>query len=944
MPLNDFRAQYVNDTISNIVNIGIINADFQQINYVEENEEDGALHKTDDVFEQINNGKPIFLKRHAFVVSPLKKYVRGNDITFVFNSSFLLQNTETKDVLNIIANFETPVDYTIYDNGTFPNPSITIPYSEEGYKILTFIATFADGTSKTTQGTLHVKLSNNLPPPPLVVDGVIDATIPFQGLDENSGYLGHLEYRVFYGNPQGKMLKPIVIIDGFDPGDERKIEDRDSNEPAGEHYSIWDRTIYEIPGNNEPVYLIPILKGLGYDVVVVNHPTYWRGQKKIDGGADFIQRNAYAHIELYKWLNAQLATNNSSEQLVIIGPSMGGQISRFALAYMEGHNIPHNTRLWVSVDSPHLGANIPLGLQTLVRQAWPDSAEAQIFNSEKLGSPAAKQQLIEQLESWENDQIRQTFLNGRTYSQGFNQDHGHPYFIQYYDELYNNGLYNSRGYPQNLRKIAMVNGSLKGVLDFDVQFSPQNGRFVNDNQITVNVRGFQHVCQPWPFQNNCFDVHIASLETFNLPSFNGYGKVSRYKKSFADDSKYVNNYNSRGDMDNVPGGYFDGFMKVAGPLDGTDPIVWQGGFYEYWEDHILLDEISDRLGGAELNVYTNEQVHSFIPTISSLGFHNPKMNWTQNLNRDLTCTDEIPFNSYFGPRLNESHTSFTQASVTWLLEEIAGNPQPPTVYLDGNDLDGPTKVCYGTTATYSFPPCGSTPVQSWEYSNNLLNLVSSNSSSIVVQPKNSSSSGLGYVKAIYPYQTVQKNIWIGKPNFSFDMEWDDAAKRLHITMIGPSGSDIALQGITNVSWQKVPNSGSGTMQGCSGFDCHTRGPLNNTWTVTIKVTATNSCGTTIEYITATPPPPLASKETGSYDFVSNPNSIYTINFVDANVSIPVENFENPQPDFKITAFDFTGNPVMETTEKPIDISRLKSGIYILKAMIDDNVLTKKVIR
>lgn len=35
---------------------------------------------------------------------------------------------------------------------------------------------------------------------------------------------------------------------------------------------------------------------------------------------------------------------------------------------------------------------------------------------------------------------------------------------------------------------------------------------------------------------------------------------------------------------------------------------------------------------------------------------------------------------------------------------------------------------------------------------------------------------------------------------------------------------------------------------------------------------------------------------------------------------------------------------METTETRIDISRLKSGIYILKAMIDDNVLTKKVFR
>lgn len=58
----------------------------------------------------------------------------------------------------------------------------------------------------------------------------------------------------------------------------------------------------------------------------------------------------------------------------------------------------------------------------------------------------------------------------------------------------------------------------------------------------------------------------------------------------------------------------------------------------------------------------------------------------------------------------------------------------------------------------------------------------------------------------------------------------------------------------------------------------------------------------------------------------------------------MENFKNAQSDFKITAFDFTGNPVKETTETRIDISNLKSGIYILKSKIDDTVLTKKVIK
>ena len=64
----------------------------------------------------------------------------------------------------------------------------------------------------------------------------------------------------------------------------------------------------------------------------MNHPLYYRNGKEIDGGADYIERNAMNHITLYQKLNNELIDNGSNEELVIIGPSMGGQISRYALA------------------------------------------------------------------------------------------------------------------------------------------------------------------------------------------------------------------------------------------------------------------------------------------------------------------------------------------------------------------------------------------------------------------------------------------------------------------------------------------------------------------------------------------------------------------------------------------------------------------------------------
>ena len=66
---------------------------------------------------------------------------------------------------------------------------------------------------------------------PLVESFTITSTIPFQGYDESAPIYGELEYRIFYHknneNTQKRLLKPIIIIDGFDPGDLRKIQDSD---------------------------------------------------------------------------------------------------------------------------------------------------------------------------------------------------------------------------------------------------------------------------------------------------------------------------------------------------------------------------------------------------------------------------------------------------------------------------------------------------------------------------------------------------------------------------------------------------------------------------------------------------------------------------------------------------------------------------------------------
>ena len=176
-----------------------------------------------------------------------------------------------------------------------------------------------------------------------------------------------IDYRVFYAfaHTDRKVRKPIIIIDGFDPGDKRKIEDCDcENIPscasrnttsgvfdAQKHRAMVDlMEFFDEAGIKKD--LLNKLRTEGYDVIVVNHPTYettnlQNGQTvTIDGGAYYIESNAMALIKLLQQTKSLLVTNGSTNDIAIVAPSMAGQISRYALSYMEKKFADTGLPLW----------------------------------------------------------------------------------------------------------------------------------------------------------------------------------------------------------------------------------------------------------------------------------------------------------------------------------------------------------------------------------------------------------------------------------------------------------------------------------------------------------------------------------------------------------------------------------------------------------------------
>lgn len=83
-----------------------------------------------------------------------------------------------------------------------------------------------------------------------------------------------------------------------------------------------------------------------------------------------INLNAQLLKEVIRTVNACKPSDGSGERTVIVGHSMGGLIARVTLRQMELDGEPHQVGCFVSQDSPHYGANVPIGVQYSIRDVY----------------------------------------------------------------------------------------------------------------------------------------------------------------------------------------------------------------------------------------------------------------------------------------------------------------------------------------------------------------------------------------------------------------------------------------------------------------------------------------------------------------------------------------------------------------------------------------------
>lgn len=211
--------------------------------------------------------------------------------------------------------------------------------------------------------------------------------------------------------------KPLLIIEGIDLGENRYLDVLEAE------YLTVQSSLHAFAAQ-------------GFDIVFVD----WQNSR------DYIQNNAQVLKAVINDVNQSKIGNSP---LIVVGESMGGLVGRWALREMENEGVAHQVSHFICYDTPHQGANIPVGLTQIYWETPLDHFESHLVNFlprfvfhyyQSLNTPAARQLLIH----W----------GGRT---NVGVGNAHPDYFTFRSELTAKG---NLGYPAFCQNVALIEGSI----------------------------------------------------------------------------------------------------------------------------------------------------------------------------------------------------------------------------------------------------------------------------------------------------------------------------------------------------------------------------------------------------------------------------------------------------------------------------------------------------
>lgn len=326
----------------------------------------------------------------------------------------------------------------------------------------------------------------------------VNYTLPagYPNIDTDHETVGGTVY-IYTSDPNKKIDNPIIVPEGFDPDNSKN----------------WPELYYAF---NEGQWTMECLYQLGYDFVIINN----------NDGGNFMEHNAYLFTKVVEWVNS---TKTTGEKNIVIGPSMGGVVARYGLTYMEYMNINHDTRLFISLDAPQYGANVPMGLQHVIKYFKDAATDKESADAKKkyamLKSNAARQMLLYHVDAANNHS---------------------PHALRY---SFDQNLHALGDWPKKLRMVATSNGSGYGLK----QLKDDNVNRLQSGDAILDFKAFKG--------DVAGDVIFG--RAYAVPD-NVSAKIARCKEFWdADPNDYY--IESARPMDNMAGGYraFSGEMETV---------------------------------------------------------------------------------------------------------------------------------------------------------------------------------------------------------------------------------------------------------------------------------------------------------------------------------------------------------------------------------------------
>jgi hypothetical protein len=369
--------------------------------------EDGLFTINNNQLYDVANrpGNPYIIQT-AFAAAQQSNECNTGTVNLLFKPELFFTNVKYVTVSSIQVNFDDGNGFVTAGFGTIASAT----YTSIGEKRLTYSITLSNGQNFKCYSRLFV----NYVPPANTANRYANTTMPtlvIAATNQHSGGDVFVQYSINNTSPVGNRIfrRPLIVLEGFDIHDAAPLLVTE-----GYNYSDFWRQITSFNSAFNGRFFNDNLDDVaGYDLIFINYRN----------GTDDIKRNAALLQEVITWVNNN--KDAASEQNVVLGISMGGLVARYCLAKMTKENNNPQTRLLVTHDSPHRGANIPLSAQYLLSDISGVKLRIYPFPSNvTLGEvipalreynnlrtrPATQQQVMALVTA--NGLVQNTFLNG----------------------------------------------------------------------------------------------------------------------------------------------------------------------------------------------------------------------------------------------------------------------------------------------------------------------------------------------------------------------------------------------------------------------------------------------------------------------------------------------------------------------------------------------------